>query len=214
MAQKGFPVETGGSPPPPSDALPPRSDDTPDVVRIDGAIDRGNDTANVEEATRQYRRQKEWESGLHGASPPDLGTEEQPTIARQNAGIIERRIQSDYEPARTAYTGLKETTQALSDQHWLERDEATYARELFGMTPEQQLAARESEELRKRNTRPRNGRTINERASSRPRSLSWSMNAAFESRSRTTSAYCKTPRLATCSATPAMLRGRCGWGVK
>jgi hypothetical protein len=77
-----------------------------------------------------------------------MGTEEQPTIARQNAGIIERRIQADYKPARTAQTGLKEITEALSNQHWLERPESHLAREI-GLTDEQQLAARESEDLRK-----------------------------------------------------------------
>src|SRR5260221_8113987 len=132
-----------GSPPPPAE------NDAPDVVRerIERPIDLGSDQANLEEATRQ--RHREWEQGLHGDSPPDMGTEEQPTIARQNAGIIERRIQADYKPARTAYTGLKEITQALSDQKWLERPESQFAREKFGMTDEQQLSARESEDLRK-----------------------------------------------------------------
>jgi hypothetical protein len=145
IAAKGLtPFETGGSTPP-----PPAENDAPDVVRsrIDRPIDLGSDQANLEEATRQRRR--EWEEGLHGDNPPDMGTEEQPTIARQKAGIIERRIQADYEPARTAYTGLKEVTQALSDQHWLERPESQFAREKFGMTDEQQLSARESEDLRK-----------------------------------------------------------------
>jgi hypothetical protein len=141
IAAKGLtPFETGGS-------TPPAENDAPDVVRsrIDRPIDLGNDEANLREATRQRR---EWEQGLHGDSPPDMGTEEQPTIARQNAGIIERRIQADYKPARTAQTGLKEITEALSNQHWLERPESHLAREI-GLTDEQQLAARESEDLRK-----------------------------------------------------------------
>jgi hypothetical protein len=126
---------------------PPAGESTaPDVVgsRIDRPIDLGNDQANLEEATRQRRR--EWEEGLHGDSPPDMGTEEQPTIARQKAGIIERRIQADYEPARTAYTGLKQVTQALSDQHILESPEANLVRQRFGMTDEQILGIAKNED--------------------------------------------------------------------
>jgi hypothetical protein len=130
-------------------AVPPPTDITPIEERVDRPIDLGNDEANLREATREQQREREWEQGLHGAGPPDMGSEEEPTIARQKAGIVERKIQADYQSARTANTGLREVTQALSDQHWLERPEATYAREAFGMTPEQQLSARESEELRK-----------------------------------------------------------------
>jgi hypothetical protein len=103
----------------------PPSDDTPLVgTPIEDRISNPIEGESVEARVRasvdalNEKRQREWESGQ---GSDDLGTVEEPTIARQKAPLVEVRLQRGYKPAATAYSGLKEVTASVSDAHMLQK---------------------------------------------------------------------------------------------
>jgi hypothetical protein len=126
-------ANTANEPTPP----PPVDSDAPDVISrgVPDAISGGSDDERIKESVKALnaQRQREWEQGLHG---DDLGTLEEPTIARQKLPLWERKYPAGVDEPKT----LREAAHEVSQARRLERPDAEIARSLGA--PDQDILAR------------------------------------------------------------------------
>jgi hypothetical protein len=104
--------------------------------RIDRPIDLGSDEENIREATRQMReREREWEQGVGSDDP----------FSEQRSPVIEVKYDGRDSSAKT----LRQATKDVSDRHLLEKPEAQFAMQTFGMSEADALGiARNKDYLR------------------------------------------------------------------